>query len=164
MDENTQYNIDALMRHPEVQNVAASHTASLTERLDFRPDVCAVFRHACTRLENDDQYRFHTHRATIEKLPDITGNQVQRVIGVDDTETSLRQQFNAERRVGIVFSGGPAPGGHNVIAGLYDAMMAANPASRLYGFILGPGCAMPASTPDENIEALIEAARVYEIP
>lgn len=29
------------------------------------------------------------------------------------------------------------------------------------GFILGPGCALPASTPDENIDALIEAARAY---
>jgi uroporphyrinogen decarboxylase len=29
------------------------------------------------------------------------------------------------------------------------------------GFILGPGCAMPASTPDENIDALIEAAKEY---
>jgi uroporphyrinogen decarboxylase len=29
------------------------------------------------------------------------------------------------------------------------------------GFILGPGCALPASTPDENIEALIEAAKQY---
>jgi uroporphyrinogen decarboxylase len=29
------------------------------------------------------------------------------------------------------------------------------------GFILGPGCALPASTPDENIDALIEAAKTY---
>jgi uroporphyrinogen-III decarboxylase len=32
------------------------------------------------------------------------------------------------------------------------------------GFILGPGCAMPASTPDENIDALIEVARTYALP
>jgi pyrophosphate--fructose-6-phosphate 1-phosphotransferase len=42
-------------------------------------------------------------------------------------------------KVGVVLSGGQAPGGHNVIAGLYDAMIAANPASILYGFLKGPG-------------------------
>jgi pyrophosphate--fructose-6-phosphate 1-phosphotransferase len=40
---------------------------------------------------------------------------------------------------GVILSGGQAPGGHNVIAGLFDGLKAANPDSRLYGFILGPG-------------------------
>ncbi|MCX7017448.1 MAG: diphosphate--fructose-6-phosphate 1-phosphotransferase [Candidatus Sumerlaeota bacterium] len=40
--------------------------------------------------------------------------------------------------VGVVLSGGPAPGGHNAIAGLFDALKAANPASRLVGFLNGP--------------------------
>lgn len=40
--------------------------------------------------------------------------------------------------VGVVLSGGQAPGGHNVIAGLLDALKAANPASKLYGFLGGP--------------------------
>jgi uroporphyrinogen decarboxylase len=30
------------------------------------------------------------------------------------------------------------------------------------GFILGPGCALPATTPHENIDALIETARRYQ--
>lgn len=42
-------------------------------------------------------------------------------------------------KVGVVLSGGQAPGGHNVIAGIYDALTAANPASTLYGFLKGPG-------------------------
>ena len=41
--------------------------------------------------------------------------------------------------VGVILSGGQAPGGHNVIAGLFDGIKANNAASRLYGFILGPG-------------------------
>ncbi|MDR3267531.1 MAG: diphosphate--fructose-6-phosphate 1-phosphotransferase [Tannerella sp.] len=41
--------------------------------------------------------------------------------------------------VGVILSGGQAPGGHNVIAGLFDGLKAANKDSRLYGFILGPG-------------------------
>lgn len=41
--------------------------------------------------------------------------------------------------VGVILSGGQAPGGHNVIAGLFDGLKKANANSRLYGFILGPG-------------------------
>jgi len=40
--------------------------------------------------------------------------------------------------IGVVLSGGQAPGGHNVIAGIYDAMIAGNSESRLYGFLGGP--------------------------
>ncbi|MDR1949927.1 MAG: diphosphate--fructose-6-phosphate 1-phosphotransferase [Spirochaetaceae bacterium] len=42
-------------------------------------------------------------------------------------------------RVGVILSGGQAPGGHNVIAGLYDGLKKGNPASVLYGFLGGPG-------------------------
>ena len=41
--------------------------------------------------------------------------------------------------VGIILSGGQAPGGHNVITGLFDMVKKLNPENRLYGFILGPG-------------------------
>ena len=43
-----------------------------------------------------------------------------------------------EKNVGVILSGGQAPGGHNVIAGLYDALKQANPSSKLYGFLGGP--------------------------
>ena len=41
--------------------------------------------------------------------------------------------------VGIILSGGQAPGGHNVISGLYDGVKALNPQNKLYGFLMGPG-------------------------
>ncbi|MBR5802787.1 MAG: diphosphate--fructose-6-phosphate 1-phosphotransferase [Bacteroidaceae bacterium] len=41
--------------------------------------------------------------------------------------------------VGVILSGGQAPGGHNVISGLFDGIKTLNKDSRLYGFILGPG-------------------------
>ena len=41
--------------------------------------------------------------------------------------------------VGVILSGGQAPGGHNVITGLFDAIKKLNPENRLFGFILGPG-------------------------
>jgi len=44
----------------------------------------------------------------------------------------------AALRVGVVLSGGQAAGGHNVIAGLFDALKVLNPASRLFGFLNGP--------------------------
>ncbi len=42
-------------------------------------------------------------------------------------------------RVGVVLSGGQAPGGHNVIAGIFDSIHAIHPDSQLYGFLAGPG-------------------------
>ncbi|MBQ8192054.1 MAG: diphosphate--fructose-6-phosphate 1-phosphotransferase [Bacteroidaceae bacterium] len=41
--------------------------------------------------------------------------------------------------VGVILSGGQAPGGHNVISGLFDGIKSLNKESRLFGFILGPG-------------------------
>ena len=46
---------------------------------------------------------------------------------------------NKKMNVGIILSGGQAPGGHNVITGLFDQIKKLNPENRLYGFILGPG-------------------------
>ena len=46
---------------------------------------------------------------------------------------------NSKMNVGIILSGGQAPGGHNVITGLFDQIKKLNPENRLYGFILGPG-------------------------
>lgn len=41
--------------------------------------------------------------------------------------------------VGVILSGGQAPGGHNVISGLFDGIKSINKESRLFGFIMGPG-------------------------
>lgn len=41
-------------------------------------------------------------------------------------------------KIGVVFSGGQASGGHNVITGLFDALQTLNPQSLLYGFLDGP--------------------------
>ena len=45
----------------------------------------------------------------------------------------------AKMNVGVILSGGQAPGGHNVITGLFDTIKRLNPENKLYGFILGPG-------------------------
>jgi len=41
--------------------------------------------------------------------------------------------------VGVILSGGQAPGGHNVISGILDGLKSLNPANKLYGFLGGPG-------------------------
>ena len=41
--------------------------------------------------------------------------------------------------VGVILSGGQAPGGHNVISGLFDGIKRIHPDGKLYGFLMGPG-------------------------
>ena len=41
--------------------------------------------------------------------------------------------------VGVILSGGQAPGGHNVITGIFDTVKRLDPNNKVYGFILGPG-------------------------
>ena len=50
-------------------------------------------------------------------------------------ETETHKAMN----VGVILSGGQAPGGHNVISGLFDGVKNLNPENRLYGFLMGPG-------------------------
>ncbi len=53
-------------------------------------------------------------------------------------KNSISMTTSEQRNVGVILSGGQAPGGHNVIAGLYDALKQANSSNKLYGFLGGP--------------------------
>ncbi len=57
------------------------------------------------------------------------------VITFEAGEAKKLEPFN----VGIILSGGQAPGGHNVISGLYDGVKSLSKDSKLYGFLMGPG-------------------------
>ena len=50
-------------------------------------------------------------------------------------DEAMSQKIN----VGVILSGGQAPGGHNVISGIFDAVKKLNPENKLYGFLMGPG-------------------------
>lgn len=50
-------------------------------------------------------------------------------------EEATGKQMN----VGVILSGGQAPGGHNVICGIFDAVKKLNPENKVYGFLMGPG-------------------------
>ena len=52
----------------------------------------------------------------------------------NDKPERLEEPFN----VGIILSGGQAPGGHNVVSGIFDGIKSLNKECRLYGFIMGP--------------------------
>ena len=53
-------------------------------------------------------------------------------------EAAVDKAEKAPVTVGVILSGGQAPGGHNVIAGIFDGIKSLNPASRLIGFLKGP--------------------------
>ncbi len=60
--------------------------------------------------------------------------------GLPVVEFQAAESENKEAiNVGIILSGGQAPGGHNVISGLYDGVKSLNKDSKLYGFLMGPG-------------------------
>ena len=56
-----------------------------------------------------------------------------------DVDSTAKAKSKEPINVGVILSGGQAPGGHNVISGLFDGIKSINKESRLYGFLLGPG-------------------------
>ncbi len=158
MPENSTIDLNLFLENPQVQTVTTSDTSDLQERLKFKPIVCEVFNHPYTRLKNDPQYEFQIHPAAKEQLPNIINNAVEKIIGLDSADDDHKKTYQQQRNIGIVFSGGPAPGGHNVIAGLYDAMKKANPDNRLFGFILGPEGILESDIVELN-QDLIDAHR-----
>lgn len=57
------------------------------------------------------------------------------VVEFEPSDTEKNDVMN----VGVILSGGQAPGGHNVITGLFDTIKKMNPENKLYGFLMGPG-------------------------
>ena len=53
-------------------------------------------------------------------------------------EKGRKQDGQRPLNLGVILSGGQAPGGHNVISGIFDGIKKIDPASKLYGFLGGP--------------------------
>jgi pyrophosphate--fructose-6-phosphate 1-phosphotransferase len=69
------------------------------------------------------------------------------------SSSSLKRQ---KHRVGVIFSGGPAPGGHNAVWGLFEGLKMASPSSELIGFLNGPSGLLQQKTvviTEENLAA-----------
>ena len=138
MGANTAASIGDILKHPEVQKVTDNINQEVIERREYKPPVCKVFSSSYTRLEDKPHFEFDVDNEARRRLPGIIDNKVQTIVELQPPEETFKEQFNKKRKIGIVFSGGPAPGGHNVIAGLYDAAQKANPETIIYGFLLGP--------------------------
>ena len=75
-----------------------------------------------------------------ELFPLSFGAPVARIVNRDNPHSGRK------RKIGVILSGGQAPGGHNVISGLFDAMTSDNPESSLLGFEGGPAGMMEDRT------------------
>jgi diphosphate-dependent phosphofructokinase len=136
-DKDPDY-IELLLDNPKVREAVSNINRELMERRRYVPPKCKVFESPYTLLKDVDGFTFNIDKEAKKQLPGIINNKVRTVVGVDSPEESFKDAYGKNRCIGIVFSGGPAPGGHNVIAGLYDAARKANSETRIYGFLLGP--------------------------
>jgi pyrophosphate--fructose-6-phosphate 1-phosphotransferase len=127
-----------VLKHPVVRRVTGDTNPELLERRRYQPPVCKAFSQKYTALKETDQFTFTVDQEAQKQLPNIIGNKVQKIEGLKSADATFVKAYTQKRNIGIVFSGGPAPGGHNVIAGLYDAAKKANPRSKIYGFLIGP--------------------------
>ncbi|MFP4474033.1 MAG: 6-phosphofructokinase [Desulfatibacillaceae bacterium] len=138
MKGTPQMSMDELLANPKVREFTESRNQALRDRIEEPVPKCAAFRNGFTRLVETDKYVFQIDREAERELPEIINNKVQIVELDESPEDEQREYFSRQRNIGLVFSGGPAPGGHNVIAGIFDSAKAANPETRVFGFLLGP--------------------------
>ena len=131
-------NLEKILNHPQVKKVTDDVNAEMLERRKYASPKCDAFSSRYTVLQETDHYRFELDKEAERQLPDIINNKVQLVKGQESVDEAVARQYGKARNIGIVFSGGPAPGGHNVIAGLYDAAKKVNPATKVFGFLVGP--------------------------
>lgn len=104
------------------------------ERAAYQPRLPRALRSGRLKVELGARTEPAADADKIRELfPNTYGQPVAKILeGEGDLST-------AALKVGVVLSGGQAPGGHNVIAGLFDALNAVNSQTRLFGFLKGPG-------------------------
>ena len=109
----------------------ASHESLESYRVEFQPKVPHALRDIST-LSFVNEHRVTVDEEIRSLLSHLDNDWVLKCI--PSTVVFPR----APLRVGVVLSGGPAPGGHTVIAGLFDALHEWSPESILIGFEDGP--------------------------
>ncbi len=103
-------------------------------RASYQPKLPKALRSGSIRVELGEPTEPTVDRDQIKALfPNTYGQPVVKLV---EEECNLSTE---PLKVGVVLSGGQAPGGHNVIAGLFDALKAANKDTIVYGFLKGPG-------------------------
>ena len=103
------------------------------QRAEYKPKLPKALRAGDVEVKLGAPTEPATHKDEIKQLfPKTYGQPEAKIVAGNSMNT-------APLKVGVVLSGGQAPGGHNVIAGLLDALKSANKDSKLYGFLKGPG-------------------------
>jgi pyrophosphate--fructose-6-phosphate 1-phosphotransferase len=103
------------------------------ERAKYLPKVPAVLKGNVKAVDGEYTQSVADQDEIKSKFPNTYG------LPVVTFEKSNDAKRMPAINVGVILSGGQAPGGHNVIAGLFDGIKQINKDSRLFGFILGPG-------------------------
>lgn len=105
------------------------------ERLKYQPKLPSSLSSGINSLELVEGSATQSVRDQ-EQIQNLFKNTYGKpVVTFKSTSSSSSSEV---RNVGVILSGGQAPGGHNVIAGLYDALKNANSSNKLYGFLGGP--------------------------
>ncbi len=102
-------------------------------RAEYQPKLPKALRGALKVVEGEPTQSVADQEEVKKLFPNTYGMPYLK-FEASEGEIS-KKRINA----GVILSGGQAPGGHNVIAGLFDGLKKLNPANKLYGFILGPG-------------------------
>ena len=102
-------------------------------RAAYQPKLPKALRGTVKVNEGDPTQSVADQHAIKELFPNTYGMPI-----VQFVESNEAVDYPAVN-VGVILSGGQAPGGHNVISGIFDGVKKLNPESKLYGFILGPG-------------------------
>ena len=105
------------------------------ERLKYQPKLPSSLAEGINSLEMAEGSATQSVRDQ-EQIQELFKNTYGKPIVTFKHSTMSKEA--GIRNVGVILSGGQAPGGHNVIAGLYDALKQANSANKLYGFLGGP--------------------------
>lgn len=101
-------------------------------RIDFEPKLPTSLQGSVKVKEGAPTQSVDDQKDIKELFPNTYGMPVVEFEPSNDTQ-------NCKMNVGVILSGGQAPGGHNVITGLFDTIKRLDPENKLYGFILGPG-------------------------
>lgn len=119
-------------------NTMAQEISTLQKvRSEYQPKLPAALKSGNIKIELGEPSHPETDQEEIKALfPKTYGQPLVKIVEGDGGLTT------EPLTVGVVLSGGQAPGGHNVIAGLFDALKAANKDSKLFGFLKGPGGAI----------------------
>lgn len=105
------------------------------ERLKYQPKLPSSLQNGVNSLEMVEGSATQSVRDQ-EQIKNLFANTYGKpTVTFKSTSSS---SISEVRNVGVILSGGQAPGGHNVIAGLYDSLKNANPENKLYGFLGGP--------------------------